>query len=369
MQLTPLISLFIFQSSISSDDLEYTKDFAMFSRVFLAKGMVLNKFDAMLIIFVVILAAHYHFNISKMAFPVWDGAVYLQNAQDWLRDEPLTASYRPQLISWIIAGVWLVGGEEDWTAAKYIQAFFTIAAGAILYLTLRKYKGSLFALGVAGLTMLNSYVFFYSTQILTEGLSLFFLVLSLYFLKNEEKKYSGVLAGVAMALTFASRYPIFLQAVSLLIVEVITRRDARLLINALFGLIPMMVLIMTLVYVKAGDFSVAISSDTKLTLLLSPFYLENYIAIFGYASLLVPLAFLFKRTYADRYNYAFIVWLVVAFLFWSAISGNQQERFMIQVTPAVYFLAILAIENIWKSNVLSRSGLSNFKRSVSRRLE
>jgi hypothetical protein len=343
--------------------------FATLSRRFVAKAILLNKFDLMFIFFVVILAAHYHFNISKMAFPVWDGAVYLQNAQDWLRHEPLTASYRPQLISWIIAGVWSVTGEEDWTAAKYIQALFTITAGVILYLTLRKRKGSPFALGVTGLTMLNSYVFFYSTQILTEGLSLFFLVLSLYFLKSEEKKYSGVLAGVVMALTFASRYPIFLQAFSLLIVEVVTRRDARLLMKALAGLVPMLVLIVAIVYVKAGDFSVAISSDTEFTLLLSPFYLENFIAIFGIASLLAPVALLFKRTYADKYNYAFIVWFVVAFLFWSAISGNQQERFMIQVMPAIYFLAILAIENIWRSNLFSRSALSSFKRSVSRRLE
>jgi hypothetical protein len=292
-------------------------DFATHSRRFVAKVILPNKFDVVFILFVIILAAYYHFNISKMAFPVWDGAIYLQNAQDWLRHEPLTASYRPPLISWIIAGVWSVTGEEDWTAAKYIQAIFTISAGVILYLTLRKHKGNLFALGVTGLTMLNSYVLIYSTQIVTEGLSLFFLVLSLYFLKSEEQKYSGVLAGIAMALTFASRYPIFLQAFSLLIVEVVTRRDAKLLMKALVGLVPIMVLIIAPVYVKAGEFSVAISSDTKLTFLLSPFYLENFIAIFGFASLLAPVALFFKRTYADQYNYVFIVLFVVAFIFWS----------------------------------------------------
>jgi hypothetical protein len=81
------------------------------------------------------------------------------------------------------------------------------------------------------------------------------------------------------------------------------------------------------------------------------------------------VALLFKRTYTDQYNHAFIVWFVVALLFWSAISGNQQERFMIQVMPAVYFLVILAIENIWRSNLFSISALSSFKRSVSRTLE
>jgi len=326
-----------------------------------------NKFDAIFILFVIILSIYYYSYISRIAFPVWDAGVYLQNAQDWLRQKPLTASYRPPLISWIIAGVWSVTGE-DWTSAKYVQAIFTISAGIILYLTLRKHKGAPFALGVSVLTMLNSYVFYFSTQILTEGISLFFLVLSLYFLKSK-MRYSGVFAGIAIALTFASRYPIFLQAFTLLIVEVVTRRDAKLLIKALAALVPIMVLFVAVGYEKSGQFSVAISQDVqRFTLSFSPFYIENFIQIFGFASLLAPIALFFKRTYSDQYNYVFIGWLVVGLLFWSSISGNHQERFMIQLTPAVYFLAVLAIENIWKTNKLSIEALSNFKRYIARKI-
>jgi cellulose synthase/poly-beta-1,6-N-acetylglucosamine synthase-like glycosyltransferase len=326
-----------------------------------------NKFDIAMIFLIAALAIYYHFYISQMALPFWDAALYLENAQNWLRNDPLEAAYRPPLISWIIAGTWSITGE-DWSVAKYIQPIFTLGAGVILYLTLKKYKGDFFAFGVTALTMLNPFVFFWSTQILTEGVSLFFLVLSLYFLKSE-KQYNWILAGVAMALTFGSRYPIFLIAVALFIMEIIARQDAkkRFFVNTLIGLVPIILLIIMAVYIKSGSFTVAIERDTEVSFLLSPFYIEKFIRIFGFISLLLPIALLFRRTYTDKYNYAFIAWFVVGFSFWSAISENQQERFMIQLTPAVYFLAVLAIENIWKRRkVLSRSTLRDSAKAASK---
>src|ERR671918_388712 len=120
-----------------------------------------KKFDIAIIFLVMALAICYHFYVSQIAVPFWDSALYLENAQNWLRNEPLEASYRPPLISWIIAGIWSISGE-DWTIAKYIQPIFTLGAGVILYLTLKKHKGDFFAFGVTALTMLNPIVFFWS---------------------------------------------------------------------------------------------------------------------------------------------------------------------------------------------------------------
>jgi cellulose synthase/poly-beta-1,6-N-acetylglucosamine synthase-like glycosyltransferase len=332
-----------------------------FVRVVLSK-----KFDIALVFFVAVLAIYYYSYVSQIAFPVWDSALYLENAQNWLRNEPLEAAYRPPLMSWIIAGIWSITGE-DWTVAKYIQPIFTLGAGVVLYLTLKKFKSDFFAFGVTALTMLNPYVFFHSTQILTEGISLFFLVLSIYFLKSENR-YSWIFAGIAIGLTFGSRYPVFIIAVACFIIEVITRRDAKrlkLFANTMIGLIPIALLIIIAVYVKSGEFSVAIERDTELSLFLSVFYVENFVSIFGFISVLVPIAFLFRRTYSNKNNYIFIAWFVFGFLFWSAISENQQERFMIQLTPAVYFLSVLAIENIWKrSEVLSVSTLRDYAKAA-----
>ena len=170
-----------------------------------------------------------------------------------------------------------------------------------------------------------------------------------------------------MGLTFGSRYPIFLISIVLFLTEMIVRHDAkkRFLANTLIGLVPIALLIMMAVYIKSGSFEVAIESDTQLNLLLSSFYVQNFIPIFGFISLLLPVALLFRRTYVDKYNYVFIIWFVLGFLFWSSISENHQERFMIQLTPAVYFLAVLAIENIWKrSKLLSGSTLKKSARAA-----
>jgi 4-amino-4-deoxy-L-arabinose transferase-like glycosyltransferase len=278
---------------------------ALTSQSKFVKVTLSKKFDIAVIFFIGALAIYYHFYISQMAVPLWDGAIYLENAQNWLRSEPLEAAYRPPLISWIIAGIWSITGE-DWTVTKYIQPIFTIGAGVILYQTLKKYKGAVFAFCVTALTMLNAYVFFDSTQILTEGLSLFFLVLSLYFLKSE-KQYSWILAGIAIGFTFASRYPIFVEAIALFIMEAIVRRNSKkIFANTLVGVVPIMLLVIIAVYIKSGSFTVAIERDTELSLLLSPFYVEKFVRTFGFIALLLPIALLFRKTYTDKYNYAFI---------------------------------------------------------------
>jgi 4-amino-4-deoxy-L-arabinose transferase-like glycosyltransferase len=321
-----------------------------------------NKIDIVFVVFTGAILVYYSYYISQMAIPTWDGAVYLENARNWLKGEPLIGSYRPPLISWIIAGIWSIFGE-DWILAKYVQMMFTVGAGVLLYLTLRATKGSLFALGVTVLTMLNPQIFFWSTQIITEGFSLFFLTLTLYCLKSK-KQYLWFIAGIAMGLTFASRYPIFLPAIVLFIAESIARRNIKLIRNTIVTLVPVIILVVAAVYVKAGEFDVAITRDTRLSPVLSPYYILNSIEIFGPVFLLVPVAFLFRRTYVDNYNYVFIAWFVTSFLFWSAIAENQQARFMGQLMPAAYYLAILAIENIWRSDIFSAKALTNLKRST-----
>ena len=241
-----------------------------------------KKFDIAIVVLSIALAFYYFYYVSLVAFPHWDSAIYLENAQNWLRGDPLEASYRPPLVSWIIASVWSVSGE-DWTTAKYIQPIFTIAAGIVYYLALKKHKGDFFAFGVAALTMLNGYVFYWSTQILTESLSLFFLILSIYFLQSKSR-WGWIIAGIAIGLTFGSRYPIFVLAVALFAIEIAVSRDTRKLLTTMLGIVPVVLLIIMAVYLKSGSFTIAIERDTELSLILSTFYLQKFITIFGLVS-------------------------------------------------------------------------------------
>jgi 4-amino-4-deoxy-L-arabinose transferase-like glycosyltransferase len=317
-----------------------------------------HKTDIIFVIFCILLTLYYDYYISLLKVPSHDGAVYLLNAQAWLNNKPLDEIYRPPLISWIIAGIWAITGE-NWVIVKDLQPIFTISAGIILYVLLRKFKGSLFAFGVATLTMINGTLFYFSTQIMTEGLALFFLVLTLYFLKSRKENY-WFFAGIAIGLTFASRYPIALQALVIFIVESIVSRRPKLAIRTILGALIVFIIVISAVHVKAGTFHAALAKDSTFTFLLSPFYLVNSFKIWGFAFLLVPIALLSPRTYTDSFNYAFIAWFIVSLLFWSASSGNWQYRFAIQYTPAVYFLSILAIENIKKGSITRNSLRSYF---------
>jgi hypothetical protein len=313
------------------------------------KGKILNylfkkKVDLLFLLFVIILVIGYDYYISAIQSPVHDGAVYLLNAHDWLTNEPLDSPFRPQLISWIIAVVWSITGEY-WVIVKGLQAFFTIASGILLYVLLTKYKGNIFAFGVATLTMINGIVFYYSAHIVTEGLSLFFLVLTLYFLKTQKGNF-WFFAGIAMGLAFASRYPILLQALVIFAVESAINRNPKLAIRTISGMVPVIIAIILAIYLKTGTFQMALAQDTNFSIFLSPYYLINSLNIWGFAFLFVPIAFLYKRTYTDSFNYTFIAWFIVSIIFWSANSGNLQNRFVIQYTPAVYFLAMLGIEHI-----------------------
>src|SRR5215216_477704 len=305
---------------------------------------MLRRTDFIFIICYSLFSVFFFIFISTLTVPEYDSADYLLNARNWFSDKDLLSSIRPPLISWIIACVWSITGE-NWVIIKYVIPSFSLAAGLFLYLHLRKYKGGVFAFGVVALTLLNAHVFFWSTQILTEGLSLFFLIMTLCFIKSDKKNY-WLLAGIAIGLTFASRYPIAIQAITIFIVESFIRKDMKLILRTLAGALPVIILVTFAVYLKTGTFSGAIPEDTQFSYPPSLFYVSNWSDIWGYAFLFVPLAFLFKRTWKDKYNYTFIMWFLVALVFWSSNANNHQERFIVQFAPAVYFLVVLAIENI-----------------------
>jgi hypothetical protein len=319
------------------------------------------KIDIVFASFCILLISGYNYYVSLQQVPSHDAAFYLLNARDWLTDKPLDEHYRPPLVSWIIAGVWAITGE-DWVIVKWLQPIFTIGSGVVLYLLLRKYKGGLFAFGVTSLTMTQESIFLATGYIQPEGMALFFLVLTIYLLKLRKEKY-WFLAGISIALTFASRYPVFIQAVAIFLVETIIVRNAKLAYRAILGGVPILIAVVSVVYLKAGIFQIALGKDTTVTTSLSPFYLVNSIEIWGLAFFLAPIALLQKRTYTDSFNYVFIAWFIISLLFWSSSSENHQFRFSFQFTPAVYYLSLLAIENILKSNI-SLNSLRSLLRGI-----
>ena len=130
--------------------------------------------------------------------------------------------------------------------------------------------------------------------------------------------------------------------------------------KTILGATLVITIVIVAIYLKTGEFETSLPKNSALTVFLSSFYLINSVDIWGIAFLLVPISFSYKRTYADKFNYSFIAWFVVSMLFWSANSADHQYRFAIQFTPAVYFFAMLGIENFLRSlrshRIIDRSG-------------
>ena len=174
---------------------------------------------------------------------------------------------------------------------------------------------------------------------------------------KSEKESHWYLAGILIGLTFASRYSTLIEVLVIFVVECLIRKNRKFAIRTIMGAIPVIIGTILIIQLKVGYFVGAQPTDTIFTLFLSPYYLQNSIYIWGLSFILLPIAFLFRRTYQDKYNYVFIAWFIVSLLFWSANSDPilRQPRYTVQFTPAVYYLVILAVENIFKINILRKS--------------
>ena len=280
--------------------------------------------------------------INTIHVPIWDGAVFLLNAHQWLNNTNLSEIHRSPIFSWIIDAIWVFTGE-NWTSIKFVQMAFTMAGIILLYGLLRKRKSALFAFGVSVLTLSNANLFFYTSQIRSEGLSFFFVILTLIFLESSRKRKSWLFTGISIGLTFGTKYPIILQSAVVFIIESIRKKDAKFSIGVILVTISVIVLIISIVYIKTGMFDMNIQRNS-----FSFTHLPNALSIWGPVIVLLPITFLFKSTYKDKFNYIFISWFVTSLIasLWSVSS--YQNWLFIEFMPSTYFLAILSIENLVK---------------------
>jgi len=119
-------------------------------------------------------------------------------------------------------------------------------------------------------------------------------------------------------------------------------------IRALLGILPAVMLVIFVVYLKTGALDFAMAQDTHFGPPLSAYYLNRWADIWGWSFIFIPVAFLFKSTFTDRYNYAFIAWFAISLAFWSANAANHQDRFAIHMLAPAYSIAFIGIENVAK---------------------
>ncbi len=171
---------------------------------------------------------------------VWDENVYLGNARSHLTPSYFTEDFRSPLLEYIIAGAWLVTGESVFTARLTI-ILFSLGIIFVFYLiSKRLFKN---ALVPTLLFAISSEFIFWGFRIYTDSVSLFFVLLAFY-LFIREKRCLYVLSGFFAALSFLTRFPLALFALSVGVYCLIKRKWKPLLLfctGFLIGVLPWLI--------------------------------------------------------------------------------------------------------------------------------
>lgn len=307
-----------------------------------------------IIIFAILflLSGLYLYQVSQYQYPGWDCAVYMLNAEDWLNlgKHSLYENFRSPLLSWFISGLWIVTGIS-FGSAKWLSAIFMVASSWVLFLLVQNMKGRWFALFVTVLTMLNPYLFLYTTQLYTESLSLFFLLLIIYFMY----KHRPILAGICLGLAFASRYFMSVQGVAIIagsvLVELQLNWNNKPIIQAAkVGAVALAVigLVIGAVYLKTGVVKFAMEQDTNWKPLYNlNWYIVHALSIFGVIIILLPVSIFFINY--ESHDLIFLSWLVIGMLFWTG-NAKHDTRYIIQLFVPVYYLALLPLQKWLAAN-------------------
>jgi len=137
-----------------------------------------------------------------------------------------------------------------------------------------------------------------------------FIILSLYFLKTENKN-NWVWAGIVFELIFTSRYPTLIEATIIFVVESIIRKDRKFATRTIMIAMPILLVIHFISLLKSRVLCCATTKRQTFYIFVNSLLfteLNKYIGI----CFLVPIAFLFRRTYTDKFNYTFIASFIVS---------------------------------------------------------
>ncbi len=289
----------------------------------------------------------YFYHVSQYQVPIWDGAAYLANAQDWKQGNVLYENLRAPLVSWMMDFIWLFTGES-YGSEKYLHSIFIIGSAMMAYIVIKKHSKKWIAFGTSFLFLINPYVFHFGTHLYTEGIALFFLLLSFYFIESQ-KKYMWIISGIFAGLTFAARYTIIVQILPLLLLQSLRRKRLRMFLYSMSSAFFVIFIVLGIIYMNTGTVQLSNPKDNAFGL-PKAYYLVNSFEIFGIMIIFLPIAF-FKP---DDKDFLFIAWMFLGMIFWSMNQVNQQSRFMIPTMIPIYYFCMRGIENLYNWVVRSK---------------
>ena len=301
-------------------------------------------------------AAYHAWAASQIPVPVWDGAVYMILARDFLTGQPLYEFFRPLVLPAIIAFTWLFTGV-NYEIPKFYPLLFTIGSAWILYSLVKPRKGTTLALLTTVCFLFAAPIMLWTDHLLPHSLSLFFVLLSVWFLSKGTLR-GWLLGGLSSSVAILARYPTAVIVFGIFLVFLYQYRKLLLADFLALGVIlPIAPVYLysppLLVDVLERNFAVwsQIASGEVVFAAPSPHLPIQYYAvampqIFTFLVPFLLLSLISRSTYKDSFTRIFAVWFIVAFVTFSVVP-NKETRFMFEWVPAIALLSANGLQKAW----------------------
>jgi 4-amino-4-deoxy-L-arabinose transferase-like glycosyltransferase len=308
-------------------------------------------------------------HLTNSAGIYFDEAMYCHNARNKLLfDSWMTDDWNPVLYNGILTGIYygsfkLFGLSV--VTMKIVNIVFGLLGVVFLYLAIRRILSPSYALGFSFLFAVDFYWMMYNRVGLLENFStLFFIVSYSFAVRAKEKPRNMVFFGICVTLAVLSKYLFFYFFFAALVAVAYRSwldRKWRDLLNFLAGTLTVLLVWFFSVFLPLASSFRKIGSgwlDLSWPETIGQFFFNIYRNNMHRYMSLVPLLFivallysaavlvrLWKRNPAPELPELFVVlWLAGTFL-QMAILNYQPLRYYLNIIPALFFAASLAIKN------------------------
>ena len=323
---------------------------------------IIFKKDAVIISILFIAFLIFFLYLSSISTRLlWDETVYLGNARGYITQSNFTEEFRYPMLSWSVALIWLVTGENI-IAAKIFVILLSVLSIILFYLISKRYLSLYPGLIATILFGLSPLIMFWGFRIYTDVSSIFFVLLSYYLLlradeigrKNVNHMYVlMILSGMAAGLSFLMRFPHGLFIVCI-VLFLLYKKNLGKTITFCLGIAVTLIPWMIYNY---------ITHNNPLWDLIAQYTLVNawtnwepmsqqLVNLFLYNSLSIIILFivgLFVMIYLRVKKWEFLlIYIVIAFIAYLFLIRLKDARYYITILPFIYIIAFIPIDYLLK---------------------
>jgi 4-amino-4-deoxy-L-arabinose transferase-like glycosyltransferase len=308
-------------------------------------------------------------HLTNSAGIYFDEAMYCHNARNKLLfDTWMTDDWNPVLYNGILTGIYYGSFKLfglSIVTMKMVNIFFGLLGVLFFYLAIRRTLSPSYALGFGFLFAVDFYWTMYNRVGLLENFSTLFFIISYSFaVRAKDKPRNMMFFGICVALAVLSKYLFFyffFAALAAVAYRAWQDRKWRDLLNFLAGTMAVLLVWFFSVFLplassfrKIGSGWLDLSWPETIGQFLFNIYRNNMHRYMSLVPLLFIVALLFsaavlvrlwKRNPPPELPELFVVLWLAGTFFQLAILNYQPLRYYLNIIPALFFAASLAIKN------------------------